>query len=230
MLFRLILTGLVLCGGIALAGFVVTSDGSQPALPKSDRLIPANASHAAAPADPLAPLARKPVQTTSIRQGDVAPPAGRAPPTPGPSQSFNTAMLPPGFAAPGFAAVPPAPSAPQPEQRADPRKPFRCPRGTPAASGPPTTSQLRQIETALSLSPEQEKLWRPVQRALMEIARHFEEPGANRARGKQLLAVERMQQIYWMSGPFVLSLHEDQKRDARKLACTMGLGAVAALI
>jgi hypothetical protein len=63
----------------------------------------------------------------------------------------------------------------------------------------------------------------------MEIARHFEDPKADAKRGRAMLSVERMQQIYWMAGPLVMSLRDAQKREARSLACAMGLGAVAAL-
>lgn len=212
MLLRVLIAGLILSGGLAAAAWIAGPgawrEGDSPH--KSDRLSAADTPPASA-ADPT--------------------PATTAAPHPAPSR-FNTALLSPNVT---VVAPPASPSAARQEdaqrqKRSEPRKPFRCPRGTPAASGPPTRAQIARLETALQLSPQQEKQWRPVERALMEIARHFEKPGADGRRGKELLSVERMQQIYWMAGPLVMNLREEQKHEARTLACAMGLAAVAALI
>jgi hypothetical protein len=221
MFLRILIAGLIVFGGFAIAGWVVAPAGwsfVSPA-PKGDRLTPARADAAAPqpqaqPAVALAPPT--PVPTTTFRQ-----PA---------EPRYNTALLEPGITIFNAPRMPSSTPAAPPAERYDPRKPFRCPRGTPTASGPPTSPQIAQIETSLALSPEQEKLWRPVERALMEIAKHFETPDADPKRGKQLLSVERMQQIYWMAGPLVMSLRAEQKQNARHLACSMGLAGLAALI
>ncbi|MBX6427143.1 MAG: hypothetical protein IRZ09_14605, partial [Variibacter sp.] len=145
---------------------------------------------------------------------------------PPPAARYDPALLSPEIT---VVAAPPAPPVAR-EAPQRPGTPFRCPGKASAASGPPTAAQIAQIEAALRLSPEQEKLWRPVAGALREIARHFENPAADPRRGQALLSVERMQQIYLMAGPLVMSLREEQKRAARDLACGMGLAAVAALI
>jgi hypothetical protein len=207
-------------GGFAIAGWAIapTAWVGTSTIGKSDRLEPppAEPASAAAPAPTEPPLGPKPVPTVTFRPAET---------------TFNTALLDPSLTISPTAivpAMPPPPPARPPRHEA--RKPFRCPRGTPAAAGPPKAEQIARIETALALSPQQEKLWRPVEQALMEIARHFETPGADEKRGRKLLSVERMQQIYWMAGPLVMSLRDEQKRAARELACTMGLAAVAALI
>jgi hypothetical protein len=209
MLLRVLIAGLIVFGGFAIAGWAIAPDSwvGASTVSKGDRLPVPEAEPEPAPV-----TAAKPVPTVTFRPSDA---------------QFNTALLNPKVT---IVTAPPVPPPVAQPERHDPRKPFRCPRGTPAASGPPTSGQIAQIETSLRLSPQQEKLWRPVERALMEIARHFEGPGADEKRGKQLLSVERMQQIYWMAGPLVMSLRDEQKRAARNLACTMGLGAVAALI
>jgi hypothetical protein len=228
MLLRILIAGFLVFGAFAIAGWVVSPGdfGGGSIASKGDRQVPGAATtepdrldrlDRLEPPEPAAGAKR--VRTTIIR-----PPG---------EDRIETALLNP-QATP--VPSPPTPaSAPTPpaakEERRDPRKPFRCPRGTAEAAGPPTIAQIARIGTALRLSPDQEKHWRPVERALLEIAKHFEGPDAADARrAKALLSVERMQQIYWMAGPLVISLREEQKREARQLACTMGLAAVAALI
>lgn len=210
MLLRVLFAGLLVFGGFALAGWAIA-----PVQPlgtakeiKGDRLAARSE-----PAEADAPAPRR-VPTLTFRRFDGA---------------LDSALFDPHVR---FASVPatPAPPTGEPQARRDPRKPYRCPRGTPAAKGPPTVDQIAQIQASLRLSPEQEKLWRPVERALMEIARHFEKGNADAKRGRELLSVEHMQTIYWMAGPLVMSLRDSQKDAARALACSMGLAAVAALI
>lgn len=218
MMLRVLIAGLIVFGGLAIAGWAIAPSGwlGPSTLAKGDRLDLAPPDAHTTPEAAQPPLAPKAVPTVTFRPAEP---------------TFNTALLDPSLTISPTTVIPVMPPPPPARaERHDPRKPFRCPRGTPRAAGPPKAEQIARIETALRLSPEQEKLWRPVERALMEIARHFEAPGADEKRGRQLLSVERMQQIYWMAGPLVMSLREEQKRAARELACTMGLAAVAALI
>jgi hypothetical protein len=242
MLLRVLIAGLFVFGGFVIVGWVVAPAGwGGSILHKGDRL---SASSQAAPTSAMSSASEpasgtKLVPTTTFRPTDGGSNTVFQPPDRGlntalrpPDGAFNTALLTPGITTvPPPAALASAPLAdPAPIERQDPRKPFRCPRGTPAAVGPPTSTQIAQIKTSLRLTQQQEKFWGPVERALMEIARHFENPSPDARRSKSLLSVERMQQIYWTAGPLVMSLREEQKRDVRRLACGMGLAAVAALI
>jgi hypothetical protein len=150
--------------------------------------------------------------------------------------AFDAALLDPHMTLPVALSTPayapetvPAPSAPPPQ--AAPRRqaqPFRCPHGSGENGEGLTLAEIARIKAALNLSPEQEAHWRPVEAALTDIAKRLAE---GRAAGKTVvIAAERTQQIYFAAGPLVRSLRDAQKRDARDLACRMGLGAVAALI
>ncbi len=224
MLFRILTAGLIVFSAFAIAGWIVSpvNFGATTVAPKGDRQAAAVETSRASPepSEPPEALAgSKRVRTTTIHR----PAEG----------SVEMAALTPQTAAPTPQPVPSALPALRPsmrDEKYDPRKPFRCPRGTPEASAPPTSAQIAQIASALRLSPEQDKHWRPVERALLEIAKHFESPEKDERRTKALLSVERMQQIYWMAGPLVMKLREEQKRDARHLACALGLTALAALI
>jgi hypothetical protein len=122
----------------------------------------------------------------------------------------------------------PAASTPEPKATHKSTKPFRCPRGTGENADGLTVAEVAQIKSTLNLSKEQERHWRPVEAALTSMAKRLEE---GRASGRKVvIPAERTQELYFAAGPLIRSLREDQKRDARNLACTMGLGAVAALI
>lgn len=107
-------------------------------------------------------------------------------------------------------------------------KPFKCPRGTSTSSDVLTVAQIARVRAALNLTPAQEKDWRPVEAGLAAMARQIEKARTNG--GKIMIPAEQTQSLYLAAGPLVLSLREEQKRDARNLACSLGLGAVAALI
>jgi hypothetical protein len=90
--------------------------------------------------------------------------------------------------------------------------------------------QLARVKAALNLTPEQERHWRPLEAALAGIARELDAQRAgNGARGP-VLDPARSQQLYFTAGPLVTSLREEQKREARNLACSLGLATVAELI
>lgn len=94
-----------------------------------------------------------------------------------------------------------------------------------------TPARIGQIKERLRLTPEQEAHWPTVETALREIGRQQVEA---QKRGekipKAVLSPEFTQQLYWSAGPLIMSLREDQKREARSLALSMGLERVASLL
>jgi hypothetical protein len=91
-----------------------------------------------------------------------------------------------------------------------------------------TVAQIPRIKAALRLSPDQEQHWRAVEGELRELARQIE---AQNAGGKPVkLSADTAQRLYWTAGPLIMSLREDQKHEARRLAKLMGLDQVAALL
>jgi hypothetical protein len=91
-----------------------------------------------------------------------------------------------------------------------------------------TVAQIPRIKAALRLSPDQEHHWRAVEGELRELARQIE---AQNAGGKPVkLSADTAQRLYWTAGPLIMSLREDQKHEARRLAKLMGLDQVAALL
>jgi hypothetical protein len=91
-----------------------------------------------------------------------------------------------------------------------------------------TVAQIPRIKAALNLSPDQEQHWRAVEVELREIARQVE---AQNAGGKPIkFTADTAQRLYWAAGPLIMSLREDQKHEARRLARLMGLEQVAALL
>jgi len=135
-----------------------------------------------------------------------------------------------------------APSVPEPLQRLDPQV-----TGTIRSAPAPislearkaaeewkkdgrmlTVAQIPRIKAALKLSPDQEHHWRAVEVELRELARQVE---AQNTGGKPLkLTADTAQRLYWTAGPLIMSLREDQKHEARRLAKLMGLEQVAALL
>ena len=92
-----------------------------------------------------------------------------------------------------------------------------------------TPAQVARIKANLRLSPDQEEYWRPVEQALLEIARDLASQ-KNSGRGRVTISAEASQKLYWTAGPLLMSLREDQRREARNLARSMGLEKVASLI
>jgi len=91
-------------------------------------------------------------------------------------------------------------------------------------------AQIANIKAALNLSPDQERYWMPVEAELRDIARQL---AAQKAAGRKpalALGANDAQRLYWAAGPLIMSLREDQKREARRLARSMGLEQVASLI
>jgi hypothetical protein len=115
------------------------------------------------------------------------------------------------------AAAPPMP-APQARKLIDTRE-----------AGGLTVAQVARIKANLRLTPDQEEYWRPVEQALLEIARDM---ASQKAGGRNRIAIsaEVSQRLYWTAGPLIMSLRDDQRREARNLARSMGLEKVASLI
>jgi hypothetical protein len=217
MLLRVLSILAALAGSFGIAAWAVgpRSDWGMPsAAPKGDKLpvndAPSGGSRRGA-SDPLRPaqdaMAAQPTRATSPRS--------------------DTALLDP--TATVSAPVNPQPVSPPVAKpaRAD-NKPFRCPRGVATSSDALTVAQIARVKAALNLTPAQEKDWRPVEAGLAAMARQIETARSNGR--KVMIPAEQTQNLYLAAGPLVLSLREEQKRDARNLACSLGLGAVAALI
>jgi hypothetical protein len=118
------------------------------------------------------------------------------------------------------AAPPPASPALQPQARKliDPKEP-----------GGFTAAQVARIKANLRLTSDQEEYWRPVEQVLLEIVRDTASQKAA-GRGRITVSAEASQRLYWAAGPLLMSLREDQRREARSLARSMGLEKVASLI
>jgi hypothetical protein len=91
-----------------------------------------------------------------------------------------------------------------------------------------TPAHIAQIRANLRLTPEQELHWEPIEAELRELAKQM---AAQKQQGKKPeLTAQAAQRLYWTAGPFIMSLRDDQKQEARRLARAMGLERVAALL
>ena len=89
---------------------------------------------------------------------------------------------------------------------------------------------LAGIKASLRLSPDQERYWAPVEAELREIMRQLAAQKASSKNPKVALSADVAQRLYWAAGPLIMSLREDQKEEARRLARAMGLQQVASLL
>jgi hypothetical protein len=117
------------------------------------------------------------------------------------------------------AAAPPSAAA---------RKPIVVPRLE--RDGTLSLTQIAQIKAALNLSPDQEQYWKPVEAELRSIVRQLAAQKASGRKPTLALDANEAQRLYLAAGPLIMSLREDQKREARRLARAMGLEQVASLI
>ena len=108
------------------------------------------------------------------------------------------------------------------------RKPVIVPRLE--RDGTLNVAQIANIKIALNLSPDQERYWMPVEAELRDIARQLAAQKASGRKPTLALGASEAQRLYWAAGPLIMSLREDQKREARRLARSMGLEQVASLI
>jgi hypothetical protein len=91
-----------------------------------------------------------------------------------------------------------------------------------------TPAHIAQIRHNLRLTPDQERHWQPIEAELRELAKQM---AAQKQQGrKPALSADAAQRLYWTAGPFIMSLRDDQKQEARRLARAMGLEQVAALL
>jgi hypothetical protein len=91
-----------------------------------------------------------------------------------------------------------------------------------------TPAHIAQIRANLRLTPDQERHWEPIEAELRELGRQM---AAQKQQGKKaVLTADAAQRLYWAAGPLIMSLRDDQKQEARRLARAMGLEQVAALL
>jgi hypothetical protein len=90
--------------------------------------------------------------------------------------------------------------------------------------------QIARIKASLNLSPDQEQYWIPVEAELRAIARQLAAQKASGRKPTIALSANEAQRLYWVAGPLIMSLREDQKREVRRLARGMGLEQVASLL
>lgn len=103
-----------------------------------------------------------------------------------------------------------------------------------AAQGPtPASIDVGRIRSALRLTQEQERYWRPVEAALRDLARH-QEPAesdgfVHRVSRRVVLIVLNsvaVERLVVAARPLIAKLDDEQKQAAGQLAQEMGLGAV----
>jgi hypothetical protein len=91
-----------------------------------------------------------------------------------------------------------------------------------------TPAHIAQIRANLRLTPDQERHWEPIEAELRELGKQL---AAQKQQGKTpKLSADAAQRLYWTAGPLIMSLRDDQKQEARRLARAMGLEQVAALL
>jgi zinc resistance-associated protein len=109
-------------------------------------------------------------------------------------------------------------SAPSPA--ADKTTQFR-----PASTFVLTTGHIARIKRVLHLTPEQERHWPAVESALHDIVRHQNRDGSAGDPSTRINNAQ-LQRLAAAAMPLIMSLGEDQKREAMKLARAMGLERV----
>jgi hypothetical protein len=93
-----------------------------------------------------------------------------------------------------------------------------------------SVEQIGRIKQNLNLTPEQAQYWAPVEAELRAIARQMAAEKAAGKKPKVTISADTAQRLYWAAGPLIMSLRDDQKQEARRLARNMGLEQVASLI
>jgi hypothetical protein len=88
-------------------------------------------------------------------------------------------------------------------------------------SGAVTNARIAHAKAVLKLTPAQARQWAPVEAALRAMMR--------RQGGSAGVDSAQMVQLTSAAMPLIMSLDENQKRDARRLAHAMGLEQVASL-
>jgi hypothetical protein len=143
-----------------------------------------------------------------------------------PQATLPELLGPPQILAPQPEAAPaPAIEPPQRAAPAAPAEPRKGRRKADSYDGGLTVEQVADIKRRLRLTAEQEEHWKPVEAALLRMARQHARSGR-----KIVLDANESMQLYLAAGPLVMSLREDQKNEARRLARAMGLESVAELL
>jgi hypothetical protein len=88
-------------------------------------------------------------------------------------------------------------------------------------SGAVTNARIAHAKAALKLTPAQARQWAPVEAALRALLR--QQGGAANVDSAQMVRLTSA------AMPLIMSLDENQKREARRLAHSMGLEQVASL-
>jgi hypothetical protein len=150
--------------------------------------------------------------TTPVLAFAAEPQRKAAAPAPAPANSFH------------LASVDSAPPMPKRVARpAPPKNPVLF-----------NDAQLASIKARLRLTPDQERYWPQVEQALRAISwRIATQQNAKRpVRGNQASMIDpgspEVQRLKSAAFPLIMSMREDQKREVRQLAHTMGLAQVAA--
>ena len=210
-----------LAGGLGLAGWAATGISSWAVVSLDiDDNVPAAAA-AAAPASPAMSVHAKSLQSEPSSAARLTD-SSLFHPQPMQIEPAVRGMMTAAYQAPSVrveTAPPPAPpvSPPQARKLVDPKEP-----------GGFTAAQVARIKSNLRLTPDQEGYWRPVEQVLLEIVK---ETASQKAAGRRVtVSSEASQRLYWAAGPLLMSLREDQRREARSLARSMGLEKVASLI
>jgi hypothetical protein len=168
------------------------------------------------------------------RAGSAEIPATQAP------QALAYAAAPAGNAMPHEVAQRGATSENSSYQLAsiDPMPPMPKKRAARPAPKNPTLfndAQIASIKQRLRLTRDQEQYWPPVATALRAIGwRVIRQSDSRRpVRGNPAAAIDpnspEVEQLKAAAFPLIMSLREDQKREVRQLAHTMGLSKVAAM-
>jgi zinc resistance-associated protein len=96
---------------------------------------------------------------------------------------------------------------------------------------------ITRIRHVLHLTPEQERLWPPVEAALRDIARrqaHAEPGGLVHRISHRVVSIvlngSAIRRLAVAARPLIAVLHDDQKQNAVSLAQEMGLGPVLAAL
>ena len=117
---------------------------------------------------------------------------------------------------------PPAPE--MPAQAVAPPKP------DPRYAGVLTASEITRIRSRLRLSGEQLGYWRPIEGILRELGRKQIAQVNGGQKPDFELTSDQSSRLYSAASPLLMSLREDQKAEARKLARSLGLNSVASMI
>lgn len=173
--------------------------------------------------------------TARATGGDLSPPVWE------PAMTSMPAAAP--IAARKMAAPPPLPvpakaeaSGPSPAATAvGPNKAVAPPKPKETSVLATMHAQIAQMKAALKLTRDQEAYWPPVEALLHDIARQQAKlrpgvvhPGANGKPVKMIIHDADMQRLTSVAFPLLMTLREDQRRDALRLAQAMGFETVGA--